>query len=174
MLVFLWKINNLSVCSNEINYGLPDVNRSIPLRKRTCVGTKPIHLQTEIQFELINMLLGFKNPEAGSGACTETKRRLLQSPHKNNIMFSLHRIHTQETTRTRMEGKRTERNLQREGERRLTESKLTRAKMAKVERLSHTHLVLNEWTGTALQLRVDQDPRREELHREEGEEAEKS
>lgn len=27
---------------------------------------------------------------------------------------------------------------------RLTESRLTRAKMAKVERLSHTHLVLNE------------------------------
>lgn len=49
---------------------------------------------------------------------------------------------------------------------RLTESKLTRAKMAKVERLSHTHLVLNEWTGTALQLRADQDPSREELHRE--------
>lgn len=50
--------------------------------------------------------------------------------------------------------------------RRLTESKLTRAKMAKVETLSHTHLVRNEWTGTALQLRADQDPSREELHKE--------
>lgn len=54
----------------------------------------------------------------------------------------------------------------------LTESKLTRAKMAKVEMLSHTHLVLNEWTGTALQLRADHEPSREELHggggREEG------
>lgn len=38
--------------------------------------------------------------------------------------------------------------------------------MAKVETLSHTHLVLNEWTGTALQLRADQDPSREELHKE--------
>lgn len=46
----------------------------------------------------------------------------------------------------------------------LTESKLTRAKMAKVEMLSHTHLVLNEWTGTALQLRADHEPSREELH----------
>lgn len=52
----------------------------------------------------------------------------------------------------------------------LTESKLARAKMAKVEMLSHTHLVLNEWTGTALQLRADHEPSREELHGGEGEE----
>ena len=41
--------------------------------------------------------------------------------------------------------------------------------MAKVERLSHTHLVLNESTTTALQLRADQVPSREELHTEERE-----
>lgn len=34
--------------------------------------------------------------------------------------------------------------------------------------LSHTHLVLNEWTGTALQLRADHEPSREELHGEGG------
>ena len=51
-------------------------------------------------------------------------------------------------------------------DRRLTESKLMRAKMAKVEGLSHTHLVLNEWTGTDLQLRADHEPSSEELHRE--------
>lgn len=32
--------------------------------------------------------------------------------------------------------------------------------------LSQTHLVLNESMGTALQLRADQDPSREELRRE--------
>lgn len=48
---------------------------------------------------------------------------------------------------------------------RLTESKLTCAKMAKVERLSHTHLVRNESTATALQLRADHDPSREDLHK---------
>lgn len=35
--------------------------------------------------------------------------------------------------------------------------------MAKVESLSHTHLVRNESTGTALQPLADQDPSREEL-----------
>lgn len=38
--------------------------------------------------------------------------------------------------------------------------------MAKVDSLSHTHLVRNELTGTALQLRVDQEPSSEELRRE--------
>ena len=41
--------------------------------------------------------------------------------------------------------------------------------MAKVERLSHTHLVLNESTSTALQPRADHDPSSEELEEEEGE-----
>ena len=36
--------------------------------------------------------------------------------------------------------------------------------MAKVDSLSHTHLVLNESTSTALQPLADQDPSREELH----------
>lgn len=35
--------------------------------------------------------------------------------------------------------------------------------MAKVDSLSHTHLVLNESTSTALQPLADQDPSREEL-----------
>lgn len=38
--------------------------------------------------------------------------------------------------------------------------------MAKVDSLSHTHLVRNELTDTALQLRVDQEPSSEELRRE--------
>lgn len=49
---------------------------------------------------------------------------------------------------------------------RLTISGLSRAKMAKVDSLSHTHLVRNELTDTALQLRVDQEPSSEELRRE--------
>ncbi|TNN57626.1 hypothetical protein EYF80_032156 [Liparis tanakae] len=36
--------------------------------------------------------------------------------------------------------------------------------MAKVDSLSHTHLVRNESTSTALQPLADQDPSREELH----------
>lgn len=48
----------------------------------------------------------------------------------------------------------------------LTISGLSRAKMAKVDSLSHTHLVRNELTDTALQLRVDQEPSSEELGRE--------
>ena len=47
---------------------------------------------------------------------------------------------------------------------RLTMSGFSRAKMAKVDSLSHTHLVLNESTSTALQPLADQDPSREELH----------
>jgi hypothetical protein len=47
----------------------------------------------------------------------------------------------------------------------LTMSGFSRAKMAKVDSLSHTHLVLNESTTTALQFRADQVPSREELHR---------
>lgn len=35
--------------------------------------------------------------------------------------------------------------------------------MAKVDSLSHTHLVLNESTGTALQPLADQDPSSDEL-----------
>ena len=46
----------------------------------------------------------------------------------------------------------------------LTISGFSRAKMAKVDSLSHTHLVLNESTSTALQPLADQDPSREELH----------
>lgn len=46
----------------------------------------------------------------------------------------------------------------------LTMSGFSRAKMAKVDSLSHTHLVLNESTSTALQPLADQDPSREELH----------
>lgn len=42
-------------------------------------------------------------------------------------------------------------------------SGFSRAKMAKVESLSHTHLVLNESTGTALQPLADHDPSSEEL-----------
>lgn len=37
--------------------------------------------------------------------------------------------------------------------------------MAKVESPSHTHLVLNESIGSALQFRGDHDPSRERLHR---------
>lgn len=46
----------------------------------------------------------------------------------------------------------------------LTMSGFSRAKMAKVDSLSHTHLVRNESTSTALQPLADQDPSREELH----------
>lgn len=42
-------------------------------------------------------------------------------------------------------------------------SGFSRAKMAKVESLLHTHLVLNESTGTALQPLADHDPSSEEL-----------
>lgn len=45
----------------------------------------------------------------------------------------------------------------------LTISGFSRAKMAKVDSLSHTHLVRNESTSTALQPLADQDPSREEL-----------
>lgn len=45
----------------------------------------------------------------------------------------------------------------------LTRSDWSRAKMAKVDSLSHTHLVRNESTSTALQPLADQDPSREEL-----------
>ena len=51
------------------------------------------------------------------------------------------------------------------GDIRLTTSGFDRAKMAKVESPSHTHLVLNESIGTALQFRGDQEPSRERLHR---------
>lgn len=46
---------------------------------------------------------------------------------------------------------------------RLTTSGLRRAKMAKVESLSHKHLVVLESTGTALQPRADQEPSNDEL-----------
>ncbi len=46
---------------------------------------------------------------------------------------------------------------------RLTTSGLRRAKMAKVESLSHKHLVVLESTGTVLQPRADQEPSNEEL-----------
>lgn len=40
--------------------------------------------------------------------------------------------------------------------------------MAKVDSLSHTHLVRNESTSTALQPLADQDPSRDELKQETG------
>ena len=46
-------------------------------------------------------------------------------------------------------------------------SGFSRAKMAKVDSLSHTHLVLNESSGTALQPLADQDPSSEELRKRE-------
>lgn len=110
--------------------------------------------------------------------CTGTKRRYTANLSKTTspaIACTLHRIPTHTHTRTlctkrfkcMVDGqKKKERQISAKRQTRLTESKLTRAKMAKVEGLSHTHLVLNEWTGTDLQLRADQEPSREELHRE--------
>lgn len=93
--------------------------------------------------------------------CAKTTRRRQQRARKQPS--TMRRFPPTRETTTNVGEKR-----RREEDGGLTESKLTRAKMAKVETLSHTHLVRNEWTGTALQLRADQDPSREELHKEGG------
>lgn len=132
-----------------------------------------------MQFLQINMLLGCSNINGRaviipSAAASRRQRgagmQRYGKPPENNKSHRLtpQRIptHTAQTSFKTKEVRPEKNTIASSKDRRLTESKLTRAKMAKVEMLSHTHLVLNEWTGTALQLRADQDPSREELHRE--------
>lgn len=100
-----------------------------------------------------------------AGKCLIRTKRTENCSSKGEAAAAARENHDR-AIRTRTSREVGERRHGRGHRRGLTESKLTRAKMAKVETLSHTHLVLDEWTGTALQLRADQDPSREELHKE--------
>lgn len=67
------------------------IDQSLHINRR--VEMKLVNLETEIQFVLINMLLGFKDPEAGGGDKESAAAKPSQKQHR--VLTASTRQHAQ-------------------------------------------------------------------------------